>query len=270
MNCVAIYRAKRFSPNSVERDRAIMNATAARLGCTLYIKEEEILHHASLIDSADTILSMARDREALRLLAEAESRGAVVVNSAAAVANCSRSNIDSVMRHNKIPAAPLYSDGGWWIKRGDEAAQDKSDVAFATDSQEKDRTVEEFRQRGIGDIVVTAHVEGDLVKFYGVEGTEFFRTCYPTDGGFSKFGDERRNGAARHTRFSIEDLHRDAGKIAALTGTSVYGGDCIVRADGSYAIIDFNDWPSFSVCRDEAAEAIARLVRKMTRQNGYI
>lgn len=269
MNCIAIYRAERFSPNSTDRDRAIMDAVATRIGCSAMIKEEDIMRHTTLIEGADAVLSMARGKEALALLTEAE-RHATVVNSASAVAKCSRSFIDSAMRRNKIPAAPLYSNGGWWIKRGDEAAQSKDDVIFAANGIEKDRIVEEFRHRGINDIVTTAHVEGDLVKFYGVEDADFFHFYYPTDSGFSKFGNEARNGKATHTRFSTNELQRDAARLADITGISVYGGDCIVRPDGFYAIIDFNDWPSFSVCREEAAEAIARLVRKRTTRNGNI
>ena len=37
--------------------------------------------------------------------------------------------------------------------------------------------------------------------------------------------------------------------------------EAIVRADGSFCVIDFNDWPSFSRCREEAAEAIASLIK---------
>ena len=48
----------------------------------------------------------------------------------------------------------------------------------------------DLRQRGVTDIVVQAHVKGDLVKFYGVEGADFFRCYYPTDDGETKFGDE--------------------------------------------------------------------------------
>ncbi|MFS6554926.1 hypothetical protein VPJ68_05445, partial [Parabacteroides distasonis] len=56
----------------------------------------------------------------------------------------------------------------------------------------------------------------------------------------------------------------------------MYGGDAIVTADGNFVIIDFNDWPSFSRCRDEAAEAIAEYVKKMKNEvdeepiKGYI
>ena len=50
--------------------------------------------------------------------------------------------------------------------------------------------------------------------------------------------------------------------MARETGIVTYGGDAIVRADGSFCIIDFNDWPSFSRCRDEAADAIAAFVMR--------
>ena len=269
---ISIYRAERYSPNSVERDKAIMDAVCEKLSTryTIYkIREEDIETEGMMLmlRLADAhqphsgapllVLSMARSRKALDILTQMEAEGARVINRAQAVLNATRTVIDRMMRENDIPCAPLHGDHGWWIKRGDEAAQEKGDVRFAADERERDATIEEFHKRGITDIVTTAHVRGDLVKFYGVTGTAFFHTTYPTDGGFSKFGDETRNGTSSHTPFDIAALHGDASRLAQLTGIEVYGGDCIVRSDGSYAIIDFNDWPSFSVCRHDAAEAIA-------------
>jgi hypothetical protein len=46
--------------------------------------------------------------------------------------------------------------------------------------------------------------------------------------------------------------------LATSIGVIVYGGDAIVRSDGSFVIIDFNDWPTFSPCREEAAKAIIK------------
>jgi len=43
----------------------------------------------------------------------------------------------------------------------------------------------------------------------------------------------------------------------------VYGGDCIVSPDGEMRIIDFNDWPSFAPCREEASREIANRVIQM-------
>lgn len=271
---ISIYRAERYSPNSVERDKAIMDAVCEKLSTRYNIyktREEDIetegmplmqrLPDAHLPHSRAPllVLSMARSRKALDILTQMEGEGARVINRPQPVLNATRSVIDRMMRENDFPCAPLHGDHGWWIKRGDEAAQEKGDVRFAANEKERDIITEEFRKRGITDIVTTAHVDGDLVKFYGVAGTAFFHTTYPTDGGFSKFGDERRNGTSRHTSFDIAALHSDASRLAQLTGIEVYGGDCIVRSDGSFAIIDFNDWPSFSVCRHDAAEAIATI-----------
>ena len=271
---ISIYRAERYSPNSVERDKAIMDAVCEKLSTRYNIyktREEDIetegmplmqrLPDAHLPHSSAPllVLAMARSRKVLDILTQMEGEGARVINRPQPVLNATRSVIDRMMRENDFPCAPLHGDHGWWIKRGDEAAQEKGDVRFAANEKERDIITEEFRKRGITDIVTTAHVDGDLVKFYGVAGTAFFHTTYPTDGGFSKFGDERRNGTSRHTSFDIAALHSDASRLAQLTGIEVYGGDCIVRSDGSYAIIDFNDWPSFSVCRHDAAEAIATI-----------
>ena len=48
--------------------------------------------------------------------------------------------------------------------------------------------------------------------------------------------------------------------VSALTGVDIYGGDAIVREDGGFCLIDFNDWPSFSRCRAEAAQAVCDLI----------
>lgn len=272
MTILAIYRAERFSPNAADRDRAIMDAACDIIGkdgkCRIIkMTEEEFTSGGTVPILADGIIHMARSREALLKMQEMERMtGAEVVNSPSRLLNMSRSAIEKAMRRNNIPAAPLYGKDGWWIKRGDQAAQEKGDVIFAATAGERDAAISGFHARGVEDIVVTAHVRGDLVKFYGVRGSRFFYCCYPTDGAYSKFGDESRNGTALHTPFSRQSLSNDAERLAGITGIDVYGGDCIVRSDGSYAIIDFNDFPSFAACRSEAAEAIAGLTESKIKQ----
>jgi len=91
--------------------------------------------------------------------------------------------------------------------------------------------------------------------------TDFFYFYYPTrDGGFSKFGLEEHNGSARGYAFSSAALKRAADVAARAGGIYVYGGDAVVEPDGSFSIIDFNDWPTFAPCRDVAAKAIAQRV----------
>ncbi|MCD8210954.1 MAG: hypothetical protein LUC37_05360, partial [Prevotella sp.] len=143
------------------------------------------------------------------------------------------------------------------------------DVVFARNEKEKKDYLDDFLRRGVKDVLITSHVKGDCIKFYGVNSPKkFFRYFYPNDFGDTKFGNERINGATEHYEFLVDDLKKDVAKLAQLTGLEVYGGDCIVRRDGSYAIIDFNDWPSFSRCKDEAAMAIATLVNN--QRTGFL
>ena len=253
-----IQRAEQFSPNSVEKDLAILEAVAYRLrlqGHEVTIQSETALAQGR---QPDFIFSMARLPEILAIL---KFFTIPVVNAPAGVGNCARSKLEAIMTRIGTPMPPREGPDGYWLKRGDAAAQERGDVQFAADEAELAQKMAAMRQRGISDIVVSAHVPGDLVKFYGVRGTGFFRYYYPTDDGQSKFGDEVRNGVARHYAFSAADMQADVERLATAVGIDVYGGDCIVRADGSYCVIDFNDWPSFSRCREEAAVAIAELIK---------
>lgn len=260
MNILAITRAPQFSPNSVENDRAIMQAVTDRLarqGHDVATVAETELAGVVRSSSPSAILSMGRLPETLEWLSRQQCR---TINTPQSVAACSRSSLARLMQQHHIPMAPETGDGGYWLKRGDSCAQRPADVIFCRDAAALAEAKRQFVCRGVRDYVVSAHVEGDLIKFYGVRGMGFFRCFYPTDDGLSKFGNERLNGQARHYAFSQQALHHDMERLAALVGIDVYGGDCIVRADGSYCVIDFNDWPSFSCCRDEAAEAIVSLV----------
>ena len=63
------------------------------------------------------------------------------------------------------PMAPHDGDYGYWIKRGDAAAQSKGDVQFAATKAELEQKKAEFSQRGISSYTISAHVPGDLIKF---------------------------------------------------------------------------------------------------------
>ncbi len=123
---------------------------------------------------------------------------------------------------------------------------DDADVCYAADRQQLEQLKTDFCRRGISDYTVSSHVRGREVKFYGV-GTRFFR-CYDAKGGAD---------------ISVDGLPTAALALSSTVGVSVFGGDCIVRPDGTFCIIDFNDWPSFARCREEAADAIAALVKEM-------
>ena len=257
MKVLSILRAERYSPNSVANDRAILEAVNSIL--------RSRGHDVTLVSENDTpvavppvILSMSRHPSTLSWLKTL--RDVRIINPPKGVENCSRSTLTAIMSRIGTPMPPEEGAYGYWLKRGDSAAQSADDVQFAASKSELAGKIRAFEARGITDYVISAHVVGDIVKFYGVLGTDFFRFFYPTDDGLTKFGDESHNGSARHYAFDEAKLRAAAESLALAVGIQVYGGDCIVRDDGSFCVIDFNDWPSFSRCREEAAEAIAGLL----------
>ena len=268
-----IQRAACYSPNSEEKDLAILQ----EVGC--FFDDAKIIGEGDFVENFSTynqlisveslgavnahyhIISMARSPKALDCLEQLEQRGIRVLNPSDGIRACQRSNVDKVMRENHLPLPPDEGDDGYWVKRADTAAQSKEDVCFCHDWAEVEKTKSSFMQRGITDIVTQAHVKGDVVKFYGVEGTDFFRYYYSGDDTETKFGDEGRSGKPQYYPFSSSNLQADAEKLACLLQTPIYGGDAIIQEDGSYVIIDFNDFPSFSKCRKEAAKAIFERVK---------
>lgn len=263
-----IQRAACYSPNSEEKDLAILQEVGCFFDDVNIVGEGEFVENFSTYNqliSAESlgavnayyqIISMARSPKVLDCLEQLEQRGIRVLNPSVGIRACQRSNVEKVMRENHLPLPPDKGDDGYWVKRADTAAQSKEDVCFCHDWAEVEKIKSTFMQRGITDVVTQAHVKGDVVKFYGVEGTNFFRYYYSGDDTETKFGDEERNGKPQYYPFSSSDLQTDAEKLACLLQTPIYGGDAIIQEDGSYVIIDFNDFPSFSKCRKEAAKAI--------------
>lgn len=265
-----ILRNKTFSPNS--DDHAIMVAVGNGLrekGCEVtFMEEGELLKKRP---EATTVFSMARSEEALAVLEQMEGLGTVVVNPAEGVRSCLRPVVTLLMQNNGVPVPPswvLKAPYGipdcpfpCWLKRGDASAQTKDDVRFLNSGDELAAAFRTFEERGIESAVVSGHVAGDVVKFYGVAGTPFFYWYYPTLGlTHSKFGLEAFNGPAQQFAFDEEALKEMADRVAQIAQTPVYGGDGIVNAQGEIRIIDFNDWPSFSRCLDDAAKAIVQLI----------
>ena len=259
MKVLMIQRAPQFSPNSVEKDLAILEAVAARLSVQRH--EVSVVSEDSLqaIVNADVIFTMGRLPETQQTLKKLS--GCRIINAPVGIENCARCRLATIMAQVGTPVPPAEGPDGYWLKRGDAAAQSEGDVQFAADKTQLADKIRAMKQRGISNYTISAHVVGDLVKFYGVRGTGFFRYYYPTDDGDTKFSDEVRNGSAHHYAFEASSMQSEAEHLAEAVGIEVYGGDCIVRSDGTFCLIDFNDWPSFSRCREEAAEAIASLIK---------
>lgn len=279
----AIQRYSIFSPNHVGNDAAIFNDVAAFLvenGHKINFYSEQNFLTDSI--SENHVFTMLRSKAAIRKLQRLEDEmGVIAVNSGHGIENCCRETMTNLLINHGIPhpdsvildstdftaAASLSDDyDACWIKRADFHAVHKEDVTFVRNRQELCDIMAEYALRGIERVVINKHLQGDLVKFYGVTGTDFFYWFYPQAGSHSKFGLESINGAPQGISFSEADLRTICNDSARLLKVNVYGGDCIVSPDGIIRIIDFNDWPSFAPCRQEAAKAIGQTILKEISQ----
>ena len=216
--------------------------------------------HAVVLCKNRRLLMQTLANAGLNTPAAAPAPAAAAAAAPAASASAPKTPSNSA----SAPQAP----SGYWVKKNRGYSEQAADVCYAADGDQLTTIVAQMKARGIDDIYVTPHVEGDLVKFYGVAGTDFFRTFYPGDDGQYKFSQEEVNGAPSHFPFDAESLQHTIDRAALAVGLDFYGGDVVVDAEGKATLIDFNDWPSYSRCREEAARAMALAVAGRIRQKG--
>lgn len=271
---IGISRGSQYSPNHIGNDAAIFNRVTEELrtmGHTVETYTEKEFTESGA--ESTVIYGMARDTATLERLRNLEDKGALIINSTYGIDNCIRKAMTMLLTSHDVPhpdslivsTAVPYSGQHLpcWIKRGDSHAIVKEDVSYAATREEADTILASFRQRGITEAVVNEHLQGDLVKFYGVRDTGFFHWFYPDPSAHSKFGLEKINGRAKGICFDEERLKAYSDKASRVLDVTVYGGDCVVTPNGDIKIIDFNDWPSFASCRDVAGKKIAEYIHNM-------
>ena len=277
-----VMRAGAYSPNHIGNDAAIFNAAADQLrkrGCEVTVYSEEQFRNSEITE--EVVLNMCREQESIRKLISLEERGRLVINSGYGIENCTRERMTRILLGNGIPYPESLivntnedvrrelehaGFGACWIKRGDFHAMHKEDVSYCRHIQEAQEVLHEYFYRGIGRAVINRYLVGDLIKFYGVSGQPFFHWFYPFDEGHSKYGYEAVNGKSQGFDFDLDGLKAMCQRASEIMDVRIYGGDCIVDADGTVRIIDFNDWPSFAPCRAEGSVAIAKCVLKAIRE----
>ena len=267
LHAVAVLREPVFSPGMVAKDAAILHAAAAYLAQSAGV-DCPVIPVTELDDLStrpDLVLSMANGGEALERLATFEARGTVVINSTEGVFATRRDSLLELSPPNGplVEGALVATNGSErlprflrdtssvWVKRGNYHALGPTDVVRVA-TRDVETTLRSMHARGITSAVIQPHLDGDIVKFYGVLGdtpsATFFR-WYPIDG----------PGPDPTT---ADHLRSHAFMAASSAGVSVFGGDA-VPVPGSPApvpiLVDLNAWPSFWRCRGEAAVAIAEL-----------
>ena len=269
VKCLGIFRELQNSPNRETDDALILKAVMSELEnlkVDVEIWEPEALDARDL-GGFDMIVPMCESYPRLmRLKSVKEKSNALVINPPDAVLSCYRTRmldafaaspllrlppteVHSVTAPGPLPQPFFGEDSGFWIKRGDVHNTCSRDVVFARTLSDAEAVRRDFARREIAFLLVQKHIDGDLIKFYGVGPGQWFTWFYHDP------------QSARRLPFELESLAAQAQAAALAVGVEIFGGDAIVSPDGSVYIIDINSWPSFARVRPEAAIQIARLLR---------
>jgi len=263
-SCWGIFREREHSPGRESDDGEILKLTGKHLEArgfqVMFRTAEEVL--ATPDERPLGVFLMCERLDILEHLRALELRGVPHVNGPLAVLNTYRERmiahfteanvpfIDSRIVSTEAPADSAVLPV--WVKRGDVHNTKDGDVTLATTHEAVSEALAALAARGIPRAVFQPHVEGDLVKFYGVGtgtgpagGPPWFRWFY-----------HREQRLAGHA-FDQAQLGRTVRRAALALGLDVYGGDAIVTPASEIVLLDVNAWPSFALYREEAAERIA-------------
>jgi len=258
-----VFRERAHSPGRECDDAEILRLTGKELeakGFEVTLKSPEELA-SPLEHHPDGVFLMCERVGALDLLTAWEARGIPHVNSPRAVLNTYRNRMVEQLREANVPfiesrlvsteIVPSAMTTPVWVKRADVHNTQDGDVVFADSPRGVASALAALGARGIVRAVIQPHVDGDLVKCYGIGRAarraepEWFRWFYHKDQTVAGHPlDPDRLAALAHT-------------AAAALGLEVYGGDAIATPGGGLTLLDLNAWPSFALYRDEAAPAIA-------------
>ncbi|HVP80745.1 MAG TPA: hypothetical protein VMV04_22895 [Thermodesulfobacteriota bacterium] len=256
---LGVYRENVYSPGKVREDAAILDAALAELVRAGYpVSTVEARDLEKVCRRPSFLLTMSQSEQALGILEGWQKKGIRIINSVSSIRNTYRKPLISLLKSalapippsrilrleevgREIPFGPLDS---YWLKRGDVHAMEPGDVTKVASKRELVEALDHFRRRGIEEILVQHHVEGDVIKFYGVGPGRYFRAFMTSSG--------------TEVTSLAEGLSTLAHRCAEAVGLEIYGGDAIFSPRAGFTIVDLNDWPSFARCGPTAAREIAQ------------
>ena len=263
-----IMRAAAFSPNHIGNDSSIFNIVADQLrkrGCEVNVYSEDQFINNGVNEKI--IVNMCREKRSIERLQHLEDMGMLVINSGYGIENCIRERMARIFIGSSIPyPETIITDTDeairerltkagitrCWIKRGDSHTMHNEDVTLVRHPEEAQEILQEYFLRGIKRAIINRDIEGEMIKFYGILGTPFFYWLTTR----SSSAIARKQPAT----FDESRLKALCSAAAEILDVKIYGGDCVLSHDGKMRIIDFDDWPSFAPCRQEAATNIAKFV----------
>jgi len=269
---IGISRETLHSPDRVFDDSEILRLTGEALAAdgvdVELVRPERISSGWWNRPHPEMAFVMCEQERILKPLSVWEREGATLVNSVAAIRNTYRYRMIPLLSSTgvRFPRSQLVATHSpnlerrlrgyferanthsLWIKRGDVHNTQEGDVSMARSTAEAWALMLGLRSRGVTRSVWQEHIEGDLVKLYGIgeSGEEWFKWFYHKD--------QKLNGHF----FSEIELKDTFFSAAKALGLEIFGGDAVVASDGSVYLIDINAWPSFALFRSEASAAIAR------------
>ncbi|MBO6118252.1 MAG: NTP transferase domain-containing protein [Bacteroidales bacterium] len=279
---LCLKRFKDYSPNSQDKDEQIITSVGEKLkklGFGVEYKNETEVDFNK--EYFPYVISMARNPEVIKQLYAWQKKGSVIINSPSSCENCYREKQIRILQNNNIsiPKTVIVSTDNdfeginnikdfksWWIKRGDFQTVEAIDVIKVSSLEKTKEILANYNSRGIKTAVISENIDGDIVKFYGVRTSKdcgsgketgektssFFYMTYPTK---DKFG-EKINTSPDRIDFNVDKFKDECSAAAMLLDLEIYGGDAAIDTNGNFYIIDMNDFPSFSACKDLAAESI--------------
>ncbi|MFA6200466.1 MAG: sugar phosphate nucleotidyltransferase [Bacteroidales bacterium] len=278
---LCISRNQSYSPNSSEKDLNILNSICENLKKQGFFVEKrdenEFIRDINLEKAPFFVLSMVRNPQVIELLEKWENKGSIIINSPKGCKNCYREMMINILNENSIPMPQTIivdtersiqkikssinetwiEENNFWIKRADFQTIQENDVIRPKTFIEANSILKNYSKRNIKKAIISKHIEGSVVKFYGVRNTSFFHWLYPTKDKFNNIMNSSFN-----LPFNEKELREIANNAANCLELDIYSGDAIIDNKNNIKIIDFNDFPSFSSCKVEAAEIIANYIEE--------
>ena len=281
---LCLKRFKDYSPNSQDKDEQIITSVGEKLkklGFGVEYKNETEVDFNK--EYFPYVISMARNPEVIKQLYIWQEKGSVIINSPSSCENCYREKQIRILQNNNIsiPKTVIVSTDNdfeginnikdfksWWIKRGDFQTVEAIDVIKVSSLEKTKEILANYNSRSIKTAVISENIDGDIVKFYGVRSSKdcgggketgekvssFFYMTYPTKDKFV----EKINTSPNRIDFNVDKFKDECSAAAMLLDLEIYGGDAAIDTNGNFYIIDMNDFPSFSSCKDQAAESITK------------
>jgi hypothetical protein len=204
----------------------------------------------------DLVLTMCQSLLMLQKLRKLEHK-TLFLNKPSSSLGCHRHTMLKKLARNDIlhpewsltPAAKLLSSLGgsipYWIKRPDVHAEEEMDVVLINGSYQLHPCMQHFLEKKITQVIVQQHLVGRVLKCYAVPSADFFYCA----------------GIVDLSERLVTEIKNLVARLGMIFELAIYGVDIMLTNGEELFVIDVNDWPSFRVCPDLAARAIAQLVR---------